>query len=253
MFRKCCLMPFLTVLIILTSSASNGNAPPQVTFNSGYFSKYIWRGQNISDESVFQSSISLSKRNFTGSVWGNLDLKNENDNAGDFKELDFTVDYTAKVPGVDWMSFSAGAIHYQFPSTDFSPTTEIYGGLGLSVPFSPSIRIYRDVDEIDGSYIQFGIGQNLKKVASFTETCYCGFQLGAGVGYGSSKYNQGYFGIDSDKFNDLTLSVGLPIYIGRQLTIQPNINYSCMLSDDIRKTTTNSESLWGGISASVSF
>ena len=216
-------------------------------------SKYIWRGQNISDESVFQQSVSLSKWGFTGSVWGNLDLKNENDNAGDFTDLDFTVDYTAKVPGVDWMSLSVGAIHYQFPSTNFRPTTEIYGGLGLSVPFSPSIRIYRDVDEIDGGYVQLGIGHTFEKIAGFSKTCYCGLQLGAALGYGGSQYNKGYFGVKEGKFNDLTLSAGFPICIGPQWTVRPSISYSTMLSDSIRTATANSGNLWMGIGILASF
>ena len=82
-----------------------------------YYSKYIWRGQNVNDESVFQPSISLSKWGFTGSIWGNLDLTNENDNSGEFSEFDYTLDYSGEMPDVNWLNFSVGTVHYRFPNT----------------------------------------------------------------------------------------------------------------------------------------
>jgi len=224
-----------------------------IELRADYFSEYIWRGQSINNESVFQPSISLSKWGFTGSIWGNLDLTNKNDNSGEFSELDYSLDYSAAVPGFDWLNFSLGTIHYEFPNTVFKPTTEVYGGLSLEVPLSPSVRIYRDVDEINGSYVQLGIGHNFEKIASFSETCYCGLQLGGSVGYGSSQYNKGYFGDKEGKFNDLTLSAGFPVCIGPRWIVKPSINYSMMLSDSIRKATAKSDNLWKGVGIFAKF
>jgi len=226
--------------------------PVKIAVAADYFSKYIWRGQNINDESVFQPSISLSRSGFSGSVWGNLDLTKENDYSGDFTELDFTMDYTTAVPGFEGANFSVGTIHYQFPSTSFKPTTELYGGFTFAAPLSPSIRIYRDVDEIDGSYAQLGVGHIVEKLMTISESCYYGLQLGAAVGYSSSQYNRGYFGIDGGKFNDLTLSAALPFCLG-SWTIKPSINYSMMLSDSICSATVESDNLWAGIGLTVNF
>lgn len=217
-----------------------------------YFSKYIWRGQCINDESVLQPSAFMSLYGFTGSVWTNLDLTGENNSSGEFTEVDLTLDYTKALPCVEGINFSVGTIHYRFPNTPYEPTTELYGGLSAALPLSPTIKIYRDVDEIEGFYIQFAAGHTIEKIAVWKEDCYCDVQLGASMGYGTSSYNDGYFGVESGEFNDLTISAGLPIWFGR-LVIKPSVCYSTMLSDNIRDATDNSENLWGGVSTSIRF
>ncbi len=49
-----------------------------------FFSKYIWRGQKLNDDPVFQPGISATYGNLTAAIWGNLDLTNYNDRSGDF-------------------------------------------------------------------------------------------------------------------------------------------------------------------------
>ncbi len=224
-----------------------------VGFTADYFSKYIWRGQNLNNHSVFQPSISLSKYGFTGSIWGNQEWTNVNDNSGNFTEFDYSLDYTNTIPGIDWLSGSVGVLYYTFPHTTFQSTTEVYGGLSLTnVPFSPSIRLYRDVDEYKGTYYQFSVGHTIEKIHKWNEQCYCDLALGASIGYGNSAYNKGYALADDAKFNDLTLSLGLPVCYGKWM-IKPSINYATMLSDDVRMNTAKSDNFWVGLGVSTSF
>jgi len=217
-----------------------------------YSTKYIWRGQNVNNKGVFEPSVYLSLYGFTAYAWGNLDLTNEHHNRGEFTEIDLIVDYSAAVAGLEGLNFSAGAIHYQFPNTFSRPTTEIYGGLSLNVPLTPSIKVYCDIDETNGCYMQFAIGHIFEKIARFSDDCFCGLQLGSSIGWGNSVYNNNYFNTNEGKFNDLLLSAGFPVCIGRW-TVRPAINYSMMLSDAIRSATDKSDNLWGGISVSRSF
>jgi hypothetical protein len=247
-------------LALITFVAGTAAAEDKVvTFgvSADYFSKYIWRGQNINDESVLQPTISASAYGFTGSIWGNMDLTNKSqtapDNAWEFSEFDYTLDYTSAIPGIDWLSGSVGVIYYRFPNTVFDPTTEIYGGLSLpKIPLTPSFKWYRDVDEIKGSYFQFGIGHTLEKIYVVNEKCYCSLQLGASYGWGNAAYDKGYFGVNSGQSNDLTLTAGLPFCVDTW-TIKPSINYSTMLSDSIREATDKSDNLWAGVGISTSF
>jgi hypothetical protein len=237
--------------------ADDANSLPSERLDVGitldYFGKYIWRGQNLNNESVFQPSIYLSKYGFTGSIWGSQDWTGANNNAGNVTEIDYTLDYTNTIPGIDWLSGSAGVIHYTFPHTDSASTTEVYGGLTLtSVPLNPSIKIYRDVDEIKGTYYQFGVGHTFEKINKWNEQCYCNFVVGASIGYGNGPYNKGYFGSGGGNMNDLTLTAGLPVCLG-SWTLKPSINYATMLSDPIRAATDKSDNLWGGLSLSKSF
>jgi hypothetical protein len=77
-------------LALLTFVAEATAAEEQAVkfgLSADYYSKYIWRGQNIDDKSVFQPTISASAYGFTGSIWGNMDMTNRSqtapDNAGE--------------------------------------------------------------------------------------------------------------------------------------------------------------------------
>jgi hypothetical protein len=246
--------------LLLAFAAGASAAEEQIVtfgFSADYYSKYIWRGQNINDESVLQPLISASAYGFTGSIWANLDLTNGSqtapNNAWEFSEFDYSLDYSGTMPGIDWLGFSIGTIYYRFPNTVYDPTTEIYGGLSLSgVPLAPFFKWYRDVDEIKGSYFQFGLGHTFEKLMEWNERCYCGLQLGASVGWGSSAYNDGYFGVDSGHFNDLTLSTGLCVQIDSWM-VRPSINYATLLRNSIRQATEKSDNFWAGVGISTSF
>ncbi len=248
-------MPFLTANTMAVERTKEQVL--KFGFSADYYSKYIWRGQNINDESVFQPAFSASAYGLTGAVWGNMDLTNGSqtapDNAWEFSEFDWAVDYTAEMPGFEKLNFSAGTIYYRFPHTTFHPTTEVYGGLSLTDGIlSPSIKWYRDVDEIDGSYVQFGVGHFFEKLYVVNEKYYFGLQLGTSIGWGSSAYNDGYFGTNDSKFNDLMLSTGLCVQIDSWM-VRPSINYSTMLSDDIRRDTDKSDNVWVGVGISTGF
>jgi hypothetical protein len=247
-------------LALITFVAGTAAAEDKVvTFgvSADYFSKYIWRGQNVDDHSVLQPTISASAYGFTGSIWGNIDLTNKSatapDNAWEFSEFDYTLDYTSAIPGIDWLSGSVGVIYYRFPNTAFDPTTEIYTGFSLpKVPLTPSFKWYRDVDQIEGSYFQFSVGHTLEKIYVVNDKCYCGLQLGASYGWGNAAYDKGYFGVNSGQSNDLTLTAGLPFCVDTW-TIKPSINYSTMLSKSIQEATDKSDNLWVGVGISTSF
>jgi hypothetical protein len=226
-------------------------------FTSDFYSKYIWRGQVLDNKWVLQPSISASAYGFTGSIWGNMDLSDESkivpDNAGEFSEFDFTFDYTAAVPGIENLNFSLGVIYYRFPNQIYHPTTEIYVGLGLSDEiFSPSITVYRDIDEIDGGYVQAGIGHTFEKIYVMNEQCYCDLQLNSSIGWGNAAYNRGYFNEDGSAFNDLMVNMELPFYIN-SWTISPSVSFSAVLGSDIRRATDKSDNVWIGIGLQKSF
>ncbi len=223
-----------------------------VGLSADLFSKYVWRGQNIVDDWVLQPGASVGYKGFTGSIWGNMDLTGDVIDGGQFSEVDYTLDYSNKLPGLDLLGYSVGVIYYDFPNTAFDATSEVYGGLTVDVPLSPALRVYYDFDEIDGTYVQLSVGHTFEKIRQWRDDCYCHVQLGASLGYGTSGYNEGYFGVDDSALNDLTLSAGLPICLGKW-TIKPGIACSVMIDDDIRAATAKSDNFWGGISASFSW
>jgi hypothetical protein len=221
-------------------------------FTADYFTKYIWRGQNLNDRSVFQPSIAVSRSGFTANIWGNLELTNSREHSGEFTEFDYGLDYSAQLPDINGVSFSAGVLYYDFPNTSEKPTTEIYGGLNFDLPLTPYVRLYRDTQAINGSYLQLGVGYVIEKLYEFSDNCYCGLQLASSIGYGSRRYNRIYLGTDGGKLNDWTSSVALPFCIDAWI-IKPSINYSTMLSNGIREANDKSDNFWAGVSLSREF
>lgn len=229
-----------------TAAAENGI---DFEFTSDFFSKYIWRGQNLDDDPVFQPGLSVSYKNVTASLWGNFEFTNINGNSGDFTELDYSLDYSGTVPGIEGLGYSIGLIYYDFPGTAVKDTTEAYLGFSFDLPLSPSLTIYHDLDEAEGSYVSLAFSHSVEKIAELGVDTPIGMELGASLGWGSGSYNKYYWGTDQSKLNDLTFSASFPFDVAGW-TVVPSLNYVTLLSDDIRATDaydTASDYFYAGI------
>jgi hypothetical protein len=246
-------------LTVLTGSAAKAEDDVNsqslgVGFTLDYFSKYIWRGQNLSNGSVFQPFIYLSKYGFTGTIWSTQDWTSVNGKSGEFTEVDYSLEYTNAIPYIDGVDWLIGIIYYDPLGSQADDTAEVYGGLTFNnLPLAPSVKIYRDVDEVKGTYYQFSLGHTIEKIAKWKDRCYCDLVFGASLGYGNSEYNRGNFDVSGGKLNDLTLSAALPICLGNCWIIKPSINYSTMLAGTIRDATDKSDNLWFGVGLSADF
>lgn len=210
-----------------------------------FFNKYVWRGQNLVDDWVFQPGVSATYGGLTASFWGNLDLTDENGSNGEFSEVDLTLDYSGQFPGIDILGYSVGMIHYDFPVAGAADDTiELYAGLGLDVLASPSVTFYHDVDEADdGTYISVGVGHSFENVFEFGPDTPVGVDIGATLGWGNTAYNKFYWGAAPNgstiggEMNDLVLSIGLPFELAG-LSFTASASYVTLIGDDIRKTDT---------------
>lgn len=249
-------------LITLLSGKCAQSADKKVGYEitTGFFSKYIWRGQNVNDDPVFQPEITANYENFTLGIWGNLDLTNINDKSGDFLEIDYYLDYSAELPGFKGIGYSVGFIYYDFPGatadgTRTPDTFEIYWGLNFDLPFKPSITVYNDIDEAEGLYATLSVEHGIEKITQFTPYIPVGLDISSSLGWGSGSYNKYYWGTEQSKINDLVFSVSFPIEI-HGWGLVPSLNYVTLLSDDIRDTDvygTDSDFFFAGISLSKSF
>jgi len=249
-----CLIISLSVLVCGGGAAF---AEDKVDFEvtGSFVSKYILRGQNLDDDPVFQSSVSVAYGDLTAAIWGNLEFTNINGNSGDFTELDYSLDYSGSFSGLEGVGYSVGVIYYDFPGTITKDTTEIYWGLNFDLPFTPSITVYHDVDEAEGSYVSFALAHSIESILELSPDLPVGMDIGASLGWGSGSYNKYYWGTDQSKLNDLTFSVSFPFEIGGW-TVAPGLNYVTLVSDDIRATDaygTDSDFFFAGVSLSISF
>ena len=245
------------VMCLLTALTPNVFALEEVDLEitADYVGKYIWRGQNLSDDPVFQPGLSASYKGLTAAIWGNLELTNINGNSGDFSELDYSIDYSGDLPDLEDVGFSIGAIYYDFPGTVVPSTTELYWGFSLDAALSPSVTFYHDIDEADGLYISAGIGHSLENIFELGPDTPVAMELGASYGWGDRSYNKYYWGLKDDSGNDLTVSAAFPFEIGGW-TVNPSINYVALVSSDIKKTNaygTDDDLFFVGIGLSKGF
>jgi len=233
-------LKFLIIgLIILLSGTAMACAEDVIDFEikADFFSKYIWRGQNLNDEPVFQPSISAGCEGLTATIWGNLELTSMHGNSGDLSELDYSLDYSASITGTEGVGYSLGVIYYDFPGTVTPDTTELYLGLNFDLPLNQSVTVYHDIDEAEGTYVSLAIEHIIENIAERVLDMPVGMKMGASIGWASGSYNKYYWTTDQSKLQDITISVSFPMgLVG--WTLAPSLNYVTLVSNDIRDTDT---------------
>jgi uncharacterized protein (TIGR02001 family) len=245
----------VAAFVTATGSSVADDPKPAIIANVDYLSKYMWRGQNLSDDPVFQPSVTVTYGALSASLWGNMDTTNINSNGGRFSEIDTTVGLTGQIPGTEGIICSLGVTHYHFPGTAYPDTTECYGGFSLALPLSPTLTAYRDVGEAEGTYYALSLNHSISRIAEIAPDVPVGITAGLNLGYANSSYNRYYWGITGDSFQDLALTLALPVTTGNW-TMTPRVSYVTILSNTIRDADTygtSSDNFSAGISISTIF
>lgn len=184
------------------------------------YGKYIWRGQSLVDDPVFQPGASVGYKNLTAAIWGNYDF----DDNEDWTEVDYIVDYTTSLGFIneklETVSASGGYIYYAFPNlTAGDDTQEVYAGIAVDTHLSPSLTIYHDYDQGDGTYYEAGVSHSVDLSEKLT------LNLSATVGY-----NDGQWDFDSSFSSALLgVSLSIPLTENGKVSIEPGIFYSVAL------------------------
>ena len=220
-------------------------------------SSYVWRGQTLNDKMVVQPSLTASKGGFALNAWANYNADGAYE--GEFSEVDLTASYSKTLGPV---ALGAGIVQYTFPNQTlavedgedmaYPGTVEVYASAGLpDMPLAPTLTVYRDVDEIDGTYGMLAVGH------SFELTEKAALALSASLGAGDADYNAGYFGVDDAALNDLTLSAALPIAVTENLAVKPAISYVYLPDSDVRDAAEavygEDDAVVGSLTASYAF
>ncbi|OHB49826.1 MAG: hypothetical protein A2Y10_09375 [Planctomycetes bacterium GWF2_41_51] len=253
-------LPTMVLYLFIASSAVLAESDDKIgfTLTSDFYSKYVWRGQLLNDDFVFQPSISANYKGWTATAWGNVNMTDYGtaDNSGEFTEYDLVLDYSSKLSEESIIGYSIGVIHYHFPSLAATDTTELYWGFNFDLPLNPTFKVYHGLGNENGTYANFSIGHTYEKFASFTETCYCNFQWGASIGWANSTYNVDYWGVDDSRLNDLTFTLALPICFPGDWIVKPSVNYVTLVDGALRDSdvySSSSDYFFTGVSISKSF
>lgn len=231
--------------------SSYGGETPERSFgfNAGadIVNKFVWRGFSYSKNPVFQPSVTFGYKGASINVWSNMDFGDENGKKGTFNEFDYTLDYTCDINS---FSLSSGVLHYSYPDNYGVPTTEIYIGAAADAPGNPEIFVYRDVRDVNGTYIAIGGGTTLP-VAVFE------IEFTAFLGLADKNHNNFYYNSDKSSLTDFFIGAGIPLIIAGKLSVTPNISFTSVIDKDIRQsfdeTGIDKENLLFGVNFSADF
>jgi len=234
----------------LLPTAHADERPISLEASADVVSKYVWRGMLLTDDPVVQPGLTLSGYGLSLNVWGSVDLTdlNENDIDAEYRlqELDYTASYA--ISPMEGLDLEGGFIWYTFPGTVFDDTGEVYGSVALSsIPLSPTLTVYYDVDEVEGYYGTFALGH------SFELTEALSLDLGASIAYADEEYNEAYFGVDDDGLNDLALSASLSYTVNEYVAVSATVGYSEILDNDIEDTMDDSDHTTVGLNITFSY
>jgi hypothetical protein len=250
---------FLALIFSSMNLWAEDEAKPSASADIGVFSQYIWRGYELSKDSVvIQPSITVGYKDVGLNLWGNLDTDVYSDPRGQsqFNETDMTLSY-GKSFGM--VNLGIGYIYYGLDGIDDSQ--EIYLSLGLDTMLSPTLTVYREIAHLPSWYISLGISHSIELMKEIT------LDLAGSVGYYYSD-DDDFVEVDdtltptTDKYKNFhngLVSVGLTIPVAKYFTIKPMIAYSFPLTNNadnlIKSTSFSNESdfVYGGVTASISF
>jgi hypothetical protein len=220
---------------------------PEADLTVGVYSQYIWRGFELSKDSiVIQPSMTVAYKGFGFNLWGNLDTDLDPALGGPgnkWNETDMTLSYDGSYK---MMSYGVGYIYYALDS--LKDSQEIYGTIALDTILAPAFSIYWEIAGLSTTYYTLGISH------SFPLSEKMSLDLGAQGSY-----------LDDDKNNygalhDGILSLALPYSVNDYLSVAAELNWSFALSSDAETllqaasvSGTDDSFIYGGLSASFAF
>jgi hypothetical protein len=250
-------------------------------------SKYIWRGQRLTNDWSLQPGMTIGVKGFSFNAWGTLDLAaaNEGDTLllpenpaavagasglkGKFSEVDYTFSYSATY---EKTTIDAGTIIYTFPerSASLPSTTELFAGVSFDAPLSPSARIFIDLDETTdgdgkrGAYFLFSAAHSIP----INHPVFTGVDFSGSLSFANSGFANFFYGADESGLHDSSLTVGLPMTLGSGWSAKPFMTYSALLRGfrdhqyrdprDLYRgnagiPSSYADTVWGGFSVNLSF
>lgn len=263
------------------------SVPVSFRGDAAFFSKYLWRGQRLTNDWNLQPSATVAAGPFALNVWGTLDLAacNEGDALflagnpaappgdhngmrGKFSEVDYTFSYSGRA--AQRANWTAGAIVYTFPerSATLNATTELYAGLTLDAPLAPSATLYVDVDETSadggttGLYLKLGASHSFPVGHRVVRSV----DLSGWLGLANSGFGGYYYGASEAGPHDVNLTVAVPFRISERWSASACVAYSGLLGNfrglqyldlrDVYRGLTGpggADTVWGGGTLSLAF
>ena len=220
-------------------SVVDAQAQVSVTGELAAKSRYLFAGMVFWAGPMTQPKLTLSSTSGNGTFTVNGGAVYMHGEFDELMELDVWGDYYLQVN--DRVGAYVGLGYYSFRDflvqDEYAGSPELYGGVVLYVPLTPSVYVARDFDLTKGTHVTVSLSHSVPVAES-----------GASLTFnGNLDYNHEYYRADSGfSFADVAATLAIPV--GR-LTVSPMAAVQVGIADD------GYFGDWGlfGVSASVTF
>ncbi|QYK53361.1 MAG: hypothetical protein KF824_00385 [Fimbriimonadaceae bacterium] len=233
---------------VVASAASE--LPFDVSLDSAIYSKYVWRGVNLSNGGVFQPSLTVGLQGFELNVWGSYEFTNNvlypsgSNGKNRFTEWDTTLSYSGESALGSW---TVGAVQYAYPTTGLANTTEVFAQFGFNHPLNPYIAGYFDVDESKGTYLKLGGSTNLSPLSQLP------VELNFWVGYGDKKNNDFTYGNARAGLADYGLEAKVSTPLGKNGTLWTSVGFTSLFDSKHLEGSSNRSNVIVGFGYGLKF
>jgi hypothetical protein len=199
---------------------------PSVNINTSFYSRYIWRGYELSHDSfVIFPSFTVSYKGFSLNWWGDVDTDYEGTPDGlQCMEQDYSAWYSNS-----WkkLNYTLGYIYYNTKALD---TQELWASVGLSLFLNPTLSVYRDIEHGESWYYTLALSHSFPVAKE--RVCWkhdLSFDVGGWVSY-YRLHNYTKDDINYSAWHDGNVWAGLKIPLSDACSVTPKIQYSFPLS-----------------------
>jgi len=202
----------ITSMGIPEQAEAQNPVPVTVGADLDFKTRYLFAGIPFATGEVIQGTVTVGYGSFTFNAFTNYDIDIE-----DISEGDVWGDYYYQLSPMIG-AFVGGAIYNFKIAGTWELTPELYGGLTVNVPGSPTLYAAHDFDLAKGSHVTFTMSHGVPVgIATVTAV-------------GNIDYNDGYYRVGSSfSYADLNVSVAIPV---GNLTISPSVTLLQGLDDD---------------------
>lgn len=212
----------LAALAALAPRTASAETAVEGSASFNVASRYVWRGQTLSEGLVLQPTAGIAYGGFAANLWANVDLDaaEEDDDGVAMNETDLTVSYTVPAGPV---ALTGGLIHYDFDGAD---TQELFVTVAADTLLSPALTLYWDIDEGDGGFATLAVSHELP-LGPVALTA--GATLGVNLDDEAMGVNADGAAFSGLYSAEVSLATSIPVF--GKMTLDPRVAYSFGLGD----------------------
>ncbi len=238
---------------------------PGADLSVSFFSAYIWRGQQLSKNSlVIQPSTTFSYKGFSANIWANYDtdLYDNIEALDNLTETDYTLSYEKSFGPV---STSIGYIYYALDQA--LDSQEFYISATINSFLSPTLSAYREFAHYSSTYLtleishSLSVGRDVSLDVSLLASAL--FSDDSGAYPDPDDPNDEFSGLHHGKAS-VSMSIPMSTFVSskaaRYFNITPEVDWVFPLSGDGSKDmskralgSSHNNFIYGGVTVGFSF